>query len=106
MPRSDLPSPKLPPVSLVPGSTSGCLLLSGSPILGRRARCDARCFTTHLRPTRPGNPAGPVLRLSTVAGGESRVSDVLWVLGARSLRRSVPVSYTHLRAHETDSYLV
>src|SRR5665647_1258228 len=51
-----------------------------------------------------GRPAEPDVRpvRSTGPRRERRVPDLSELQG----RRALPVSYTHLRAHETDSYLV
>src|SRR5665647_3734463 len=47
----------------------------------------------------------PVKRLSMAFGQQFEQASLLSSLVGRITTSSIPVSYTHLRAHETDSYL-
>ena len=51
---------------------------------------------------------GKHLKLDVTTAAKDFIIDSAYdsVYGARPIKRFIPVSYTHLRAHETDSYLV
>src|SRR5665647_2050905 len=69
-----------------------------------RGSADCALQRPHVRSRRVGSVAGVPLRRPAVLIRRVRVTVVPYAQGVRY--RQVAVSYTHLRAHETDSYLV
>src|SRR5665647_1152148 len=75
-------------------------------------RCNQSCFHCHVNagPTRPEEMAADVAELALAFVKRRGIKTLDITGGAPELnanfRRLVTVSYTHLRAHETDSYLV
>src|SRR5664279_4953415 len=82
-------TPAAPQTGPAPNAASG----AASPAVTLQATRSARCVFAATDPRRTGRRAH----------ADHRGSGIAHRVGCR---RPEPVSYTHLRAHETDSYLV